>query len=414
MPITPLITFKAGECEASSDGGIRKIKCLPTPGYIFLYVDDEDLIHFCWRPRSKSVNDADLDLIMLPSDGSFKPYTSKDATPTSSGVTSPTNGRIFGLKFQSSSSRHFFWLQSKTQHPEGKENWFSERDIKIGEIVDTLLESGEPFDVHAELATVSQGPGRSDDGDQDENMEDAPPGDSLNRTNSTGGAGADATGGDVREEGHEAREGGADGGRAASSNLPTDANAAVQNFLRSLGGNNSQPTAQSSQSTRQDQLFTTLTDLLDPSTCISTLSTLTPTQIDTLLSNLPPQILLLAQESPDDFSENTSPTELSPESAQAAIDALSMTQKKDVLTTVFRSPQLHQSLGSLTMALRDGGLPMVAESLGIKVEGGGFVRGSGMPLGEGEAVKAFLEGVKRTVEEEEGEGGGEEGKMETD
>lgn len=62
------------------------------------------------------------------------------------------------------------------------------------------------------------------------------------------------------------------------------------------------------------------------------------------------------------------------------------------------------------MALRDGGLPMVSESLGIKVKNGGFMRGSGMPLGEGAAVEAFLEGVKKTVEEEDGD----EGKMETD
>lgn len=150
---------------------------------------------------------------MLPSDGSFKPYTGNDVTPTAAGVKSPTNGRVFLLKFQSSSSRHFFWLQSKTQHPDGKENYFSERDIRIGEVVDQLLETGEPFDVQAELANP-RGPSRSDDDDEDENMDDAPPSDTRNRANSTGGAGADATGGDVREEGHEAREGGADGGRA--------------------------------------------------------------------------------------------------------------------------------------------------------------------------------------------------------
>ena len=35
-----------------------------------------------------------------------------------------------------------------------------------------------------------------------------------NRHGSTGGAGPGATGGDIREEGEESREGGADGGRA--------------------------------------------------------------------------------------------------------------------------------------------------------------------------------------------------------
>jgi len=204
MSITPLITFKAGECDSSDSRATARIKCKPTPGYIYLYVDEEnELTHFCWRARSKPADDPDLDLIMLPGDGSFTPYKPAE---------SATNGRIFVLKFTSSSSRHFFWLQSKSQHPEGKDDWFSERDLKLGQIVDALL-SGEEVDVQGELSQIGRGPGRPD-GDHDEDMQDAPPQDNeLSRT-STGGAGADATGGDVREEGHEAREGGADGGRA--------------------------------------------------------------------------------------------------------------------------------------------------------------------------------------------------------
>jgi hypothetical protein len=51
------------------------------------------------------------------------------------------------------------------------------------------------------------------------------------------------------------------------------------------------------------------------------------------------------------------------------------------------------------MALRDGGLPGVADALGIRVENGGYMQGGGMPLGGGQAVKAFVDGVKRTVQE---------------
>jgi 26S proteasome regulatory subunit N13 len=144
---------------------------------------------------------------MLPGDGSFTPLTKGLGSRTS-----PTNGRVFVLKFSSSSSRHFFWLQSKNQHPDNKPNWYSDRDIKLGSIVNDLLQ-GEEVDVEAELATVSQGPSGNDGGNDDEDMQDAPPDNDLTRT-STGGAGAGATGGDIREEGEEAREGGADGGRA--------------------------------------------------------------------------------------------------------------------------------------------------------------------------------------------------------
>lgn len=54
------------------------------------------------------------------------------------------------------------------------------------------------------------------------------------------------------------------------------------------------------------------------------------------------------------------------------------------------------------MALRDGGLPMIGEALGLEVENGGMIKHGSMPLGGGDAVQAFVEGVKRTVEKEEG------------
>ena len=52
---------------------------------------------------------------------------------------------------------------------------------------------------------------------------------------------------------------------------------------------------------------------------------------------------------------------------------------------------------------------MIGEALGLKVENGGSIRGGSMPLGGGQAVEAFVEGVRRTVREEEG-GEGEERK----
>ncbi|KAL8924077.1 MAG: hypothetical protein Q9208_004214 [Pyrenodesmia sp. 3 TL-2023] len=384
--IAPLITFKAGICDFD-----------PTPGYIYLYEGQEDeLVHFCWRPRSASLRDPELDLVMVPGDGSFKPYQPSKK--------SPTNGRIFVLKFQSSSARHLFWLQSKSQHGQGDQGHFSPRDLKLGEIVNQLLQ-GEQVDVQEELNNVPSGQdGQDDDGGDGDRME------GVRRESQSGTAENLASGdpfiGDPSNEGEESREGGADGGRAAS--MPTsDAATAVQNFLRSMQGNQA---LQDPQAQTQQKLFTTLPDLLPSSTTIPVIESADETYINSLLQQLPPELMLLAQEV-DDISS----VDPNSETAQAAIQALSMDQKKEILRKVLRSPQFHQSLSSLTHAIRDGGLPSISDALGIPVENGGYIKkGGGVPLGGGDAVEAFLNGVKAAVEKEKKERQDGEGKMDTD
>lgn len=145
---------------------------------------------------------------MFPGDCRFLPNEYKQGSPNST----KTDGRIFVLKFSSSSQRHLFWLQSKTQHIRGDASWFSPRDLKIGDIVDRMLQGEVDIDVNGELAAARSG--RRDD--DDETMEDVEGHGDPNDPHSggTGGAGPGATGGDVREEGENAREGGADGARA--------------------------------------------------------------------------------------------------------------------------------------------------------------------------------------------------------
>ncbi|EPE31539.1 hypothetical protein GLAREA_12295 [Glarea lozoyensis ATCC 20868] len=387
MSITPIITFKAGKCELDTSSKPYKVTPDPTPGYIYLYEDD-DLYHFCWRERSKPMMHEDnIDLAMFPTDGSFVPYeyTTKDQP------TSKTNGRIYVLKFASSSQRYLFWLQSKPQSRDGDASWFSPRDIKIGTIVDNLLQ-GEEINVPEAIANLGSGGG--DNNDDDETMEDIEGhGDrSTEHQGSGGGAGPGATGGDVREEGSNARDGGADGGRAAGSG-PTDAATVVQNFLNSLKGGQG---GMSQQQQGEGKRFTTLVDLLPSSTTIPVVDSFTTSQIDNLLSYLPPAILMLSQQSAASLDGMAEPNN---ESTSAAIEALSLDQKKTILKRVLRSPQFHQSLGSLTMAIRDGGLPSIAEALGIQVQNGGLVRGGSVPLGGGDAVEAFVDGVRKSVEQ---------------
>ncbi|KAI4136700.1 MAG: hypothetical protein L6R39_007658 [Caloplaca ligustica] len=396
--IAPIITFKAGICDFNTSSNPPKIAPKPTPGYIYLYEGQEDeLVHFCWRPRSASLREPELDLVMVPSDGSFKPYQPSKK--------SPTNGRIFVLKFQSSSARHLFWLQSKTQHAQGDLGWFSPRDVKLGEIVDQLLQ-GEQVNVQEELNNVpeDQGGGQDDDGGDGDRME------GVRRESQSGAAENLASGdpfiGDPSNEGEESREGGADGGRAVS--MPTnDAAIAVQNFLRSMQGNQA---LQDPQAQTQQKIFTALPDLLPPATTIPVIDSAGEGYVDNLLRQLPPDLMLLAQEV-DDLSS----VDPNSETAQAAIEALSLDQKKEILRKVLRSPQFHQSLSSLTHAIRDGGLPSISDALAVPVENGGYIKkGGGVPLGGGDAVEAFLNGVKSAVEKEVKEEEEGEGKMDTD
>lgn len=191
-----------------------KVKPLPEPGYIYLFSED-DLVHFCWRQRSASLDNPQLDLVMIPTDGSFTPYE-PTSSQTPSNPNKPTNGRIYVLKFTSSSQRHLFWLQSRSQHESNDPAWFSARDLKLGQIVNKLLQ-GEDIDVQTEIANLpsdQNGPDRDDDDDATMEDVEGQSHDPDHPRGGSGGAGPNATGGDIREEGHEAREGGADGGRA--------------------------------------------------------------------------------------------------------------------------------------------------------------------------------------------------------
>ncbi|CAJ2501793.1 Uu.00g046460.m01.CDS01 [Anthostomella pinea] len=385
MSINPIITFKAGICDADTSSKPYKITASPRSGYVYLYSDD-DLIHFCWRERSAPLDEPELDLVMVPTDGQFLPH--EPTEPASA----KTNGRVFVLKFLSSSQRHFFWLQSKPQGRNGDPSWFSPRDRRIGAIVHELLQGGE-VDVTRELAAPYNNDDddrRGDDGDA--TMEDVEGHGDFNAPHGgsgSGGAGAGATGGDVREEGEGAREGGGDGARAVASGAP-DAATAVRNFLDSLKGG-----ANTGASQGEGKLYPLLSDLLTPPVTVPMARSATGEQIDSLLSYLPPSVVVFSQQA-DQGDDATEPTA---DAIEAAKQAMSLGQKKALVEKVLRSPQFHQSLASLTMALRDGGLPTVADALSIKVENGGYLRGSQMPLGGGDAVEAFVEGVKKTVQE---------------
>lgn len=142
------------------------------------------------------------------------------------------------------------------------------------------------------------------------------------------------------------------------------------------------------------RLFTTLADLLTTASTLPLIESADTETIDRFLQYLPPTLIALAQEA--DYAARTDTSV----DVEASRQAFSLNQKKDMLRRVLRSPQFSQSLSSLTIALRDGGLPSISEALNIPVRNGGYMRRGGMPLGGGDAVEAFLDGVKDDAEKD--------------
>lgn len=180
----------------------------------------------------------------------------------------------------------------------------------------------------------------------------------------------------------------------ASSFTQDDASTAVRNLLQSLsGGQGGRGGGQS----EDNETYPYLTHLLPKEETLPVIEMASEEHIDSLLGLLPPAVIMLAAGS----GTSASIADPSPDSLAAARTSLATRDKKLLLKKVLRSPQFHQSLTSLTLAIKDGGLPNVADALGVKVANGGYIRGGGMPLGGDGAIKAFVEGVKKTVEEEQ-------------
>ncbi|KFM75421.1 Proteasomal ubiquitin receptor ADRM1, partial [Stegodyphus mimosarum] len=88
-----LVEFRAGKMTMKN----MKVSADKRKGLVFIYQSDDSLMHFCWKDRTSGV--VEDDLIIFPDDTIFKR------------VPECTTGRVYVLKFKSSSRRCFYWLQ---------------------------------------------------------------------------------------------------------------------------------------------------------------------------------------------------------------------------------------------------------------------------------------------------------------
>ncbi|KAM7292020.1 proteasomal ubiquitin receptor ADRM1-B isoform X1 [Ixodes scapularis] len=88
-----LVEFRAGKMTLKG----KMVHPDKRKGTVYVHQSDDSLMHFCWKDRtSGAVED---DLIIFPDDAEFKK------------VAQCTTGRVYVLKFKSSSRRCFYWMQ---------------------------------------------------------------------------------------------------------------------------------------------------------------------------------------------------------------------------------------------------------------------------------------------------------------
>lgn len=88
-----LVEFRAGRMNMVG----KMVHPDTRKGLVYMYQAEDGLIHFCWKDRTSGRLEDDL--IIFPDDCEFKRI---EACKT---------GRVFLLKFKSSSRKLFFWLQ---------------------------------------------------------------------------------------------------------------------------------------------------------------------------------------------------------------------------------------------------------------------------------------------------------------
>ncbi|KAK9325275.1 proteasome complex subunit Rpn13 ubiquitin receptor-domain-containing protein [Lipomyces orientalis] len=136
-----LLTFKAGRVDFNPPS--KHLNPQPQKGKITLSRSSDEeapLLSFVWEPRGSSKDDPSVErdeLMIFPGEAEWLP------------VSTCKTGRVYVLKFNSSSQRSFFWLQDP---PAGdKLDEIGEGDLKIATRINTLLE-----DVFADEVDITE------------------------------------------------------------------------------------------------------------------------------------------------------------------------------------------------------------------------------------------------------------------
>lgn len=144
-----MLTFNAGRAEYDPES--KTVTPLPGAGKVVVTRDpDESFLYFSWEPRDGFQPPENFPLfetyVLFPGDSKWKH------------VEKCTSGRVFALKFLSSDTKEFFWMQSKTDAKDKKPGSLSSKDKSIIDTFNSVLSEDNAEDEEEEEPSVPQTP----------------------------------------------------------------------------------------------------------------------------------------------------------------------------------------------------------------------------------------------------------------
>ncbi|CAB53088.1 19S proteasome regulatory subunit [Schizosaccharomyces pombe] len=110
-----LVSVKAGKLQRKP--GTNILQADHRKGVIYMQMASDELLHFYWKERARVSREVEDDYIIFPEEAEFIK------------IDECTTGRVYALKFKSSSQIHFYWMQE----------YSDEKDKETASLINQLI-----------------------------------------------------------------------------------------------------------------------------------------------------------------------------------------------------------------------------------------------------------------------------------
>ncbi|EPX72045.1 19S proteasome regulatory subunit [Schizosaccharomyces octosporus yFS286] len=130
-----VISMKAGKLNRKP--GTKLLQADHRKGILYMQLETDELLHFYWKERFRNSSDIEDDFIIFPDEADFIK------------IDQCTTGRVYALRFKSSSQIHFYWMQE----------YSDEKDEETVSLVNQLI--ADPFNVTRSINARNNASSRS-------------------------------------------------------------------------------------------------------------------------------------------------------------------------------------------------------------------------------------------------------------